>query len=73
MSLGRPRDGERPTPWAVCLVAGALAALGAQFALEGWAEASEIGHWIQHGVIFWSGVLVGLGILRLYQLGGGRA
>jgi hypothetical protein len=54
-------------------VVGAVAALGAQFGLEGWAEAGEIGHWVQHGVVFWSGVLVGVGLLRLYQLGGDRA
>jgi len=73
VSPGRPGNAGRPGPWAACVVVGAVAALGAQFGLEGWAEADEIGHWVQHGVVFWSGVLVGAGLLRLYQLGGGRA
>ena len=53
----------------VLLALGVAGALGAQFALDRWADASDLGHWTQHGVLFWSGLLAGAGLLSLYRRG----
>ena len=56
--------------WTAVLVGGVLLALVGQFLLDSFADSSTIGHWTQHALLFWSGILVGAGVLRLYQLGG---
>ena len=55
--------------WTAVLVGGVLLALVSQFLLDSFADSSTIGHWTQHALLFWSGILVGAGVLRLYQLG----
>jgi len=55
--------------WAAILIAGVAVALTAQFLLDGWADGSDTAHQIQHGLLFWSGLMVGGAVLRLYQLG----
>ena len=59
----------RASTWAGVLVGGLALALVAQFLLDSFADSSTIGHWAQHALLFWSGLMVGAGILRLYQLG----
>lgn len=55
--------------WTALLVGGlALVGVG-QFLLDSFAESSTIGHWTQHAILFWSGLMVGAGLLRLFQLG----
>lgn len=51
------------------LLAGAGAALASQFGLDAWASASQLGDWVQHGVIFWGGIAAGLGVAGLYRQG----
>ncbi len=41
------------------LAAAVAVALLAQFVLDAWAEQSSFLHWIQHGLIFWSGLVAG--------------
>jgi len=41
-------------------------ALLAQFALDGWSGQSDLNHWIQHGLLFWSGIAVGCAVVQLY-------
>ncbi len=55
--------------WTAVLVGGVLLTLVGQFLLDSFADSSTIGHWTQHALLFWSGILVGAGVLRLYQLG----
>ena len=55
--------------WTALLVGGVLLALVGQFLLDSFADSSTIGHWTQHALLFWSGIMVGAGVLRLYQLG----
>ena len=55
--------------WAGVLVGGLVLALLAQFLLDAFADTSNLGHWTQHALLFWSGLMTGAGILRLYQLG----
>jgi hypothetical protein len=55
--------------WAGVLVGGLALALVAQFLLDSFADSSTIGHWTQHALLFWSGLMIGAGVLRLYQLG----
>lgn len=66
--------GKRPASystlaWTAMLVAGVVLALVGQFLLDSFADASAIGHWTQHALLFWSGTMVAAGTLRLYQLG----
>ena len=56
-------------PWVAVLVGGVLLTLVGQFLLDSFADSSTIGHWTQHAVLFWGGIMVGTGVLRLYQLG----
>ena len=56
-------------PWAVTLLAGIGLALVAQFAMDSFADSSTLGHWAQHATLFLGGALVGVALLRLYQLG----
>jgi len=51
------------------LLAAVIVALIAQFPLEGWAERNDLVHWIQHGLLFWGGVGVGIAALTLYRRG----
>ena len=46
-----------------------MLALLAQFPLEVWAERNDLVHWIQHGLLFWSGAVAGTAALVLYQRG----
>ena len=55
--------------WAGTLGGGLALALVAQFLLDSFADSSTIGHWTQHALLFWSGLMIGAGVLRLYQLG----
>ena len=49
----------------LALAAGVLVVLVAQFALDSFADASQVGHWIQHGLLFAGGVVVGCALVRL--------
>jgi hypothetical protein len=55
--------------WAGVLVSGVALALVAQFLLDSFADATTLGHWTQHALLFWSGLMIGASVLRLYQLG----
>jgi len=57
----------------VTLVGALTLALLAQFPLEGWAEQSDLVHWIQHRLLFWSGAIAGAAALVLYRRGQGEA
>ena len=48
-------------------ILGLAVALVTQFSLDSWADESDLHHWTQHGLFFWSGVLVGLAGLSLYR------
>lgn len=50
------------------LCGGAALALFSQFFLDGWASVSQLGDWIQHGVIFWGGVGMGAAVVVLRRL-----
>jgi hypothetical protein len=54
---------------AAILVVGVVGAIVAQFFMDAWADQYESAHWIQHGLLFWAGLMVGAGGLRLYQAG----
>lgn len=51
------------------LICGVAIALVAQFPLEGWADGSDLGHWVQHGLLFWGGIGTGWGCVLLYRKG----
>jgi len=51
---------------AALLVLGVVIALITQFPLEAWSEQNDLNHWIQHGLLFWSGIAAGCGLLQLY-------
>lgn len=55
--------------WGVILGTGLAVALVAQFLLDSFADASTLGHWVQHAALFFAGILVGAALVRLYQLG----
>lgn len=55
-------------PLALILVSLVIAIL-AQFPLETWADQNDVVHWIQHGLLFWAGIGIGVGLLALYQRG----
>jgi hypothetical protein len=72
--MERPLGTEQRAPgsipaWAGVLAAGIALALVAQYLLDSFADSSTMGHWIQHASLFWAGIMVGAGLLRLYQLG----
>ncbi|HZU73082.1 MAG TPA: hypothetical protein VE990_09980 [Acidimicrobiales bacterium] len=54
--------------WAA-LVVGLGTTLAAQFGLDSWADESNFRHWIQHGLIFFGGLLAGAAVARLAQVG----
>ncbi|HEY6398036.1 MAG TPA: hypothetical protein VIX82_11335 [Solirubrobacteraceae bacterium] len=47
-------------------------ALVSQFALDSWADESDLHHWEQHGLLFWSGVAVGIAAVSLYRKAGSQ-
>jgi hypothetical protein len=48
------------------LLLGVAVALTAQFFLDSWSAQSDFNHWIQHGLLFWSGVAVGCALVMLH-------
>ena len=54
---------------AVLVLVGVAFALVAQFAMDRLADQSDFWHWTQHGLLFWSGLAVGVGALMLFQRG----
>lgn len=63
----RPVRGSAPA--ALLLLAAVAATLVAQFAMDSLADQSDIWHWAQHAVLFWSGVAAGAALLLLYRRG----
>jgi len=55
------------------LVAGVAVALLAQFPLEPVADQNDLVHWVQHGLIFWAGIVVGVSLTLLYRRGQRKA
>jgi predicted membrane-bound spermidine synthase len=55
------------------LLAGVAVVLLAQFPLEPLADQSDLVHWVQHGLIFWAGIAVGVSLTLLYRLGRRKA
>jgi hypothetical protein len=55
------------------LLVGVAVVLVAQFMLEGLADEREFWLWLQHGLIFFGGIVVGAAGLRLYWEGQRRA
>ena len=49
------------------------AVLFSQFGLDGLADSVPIVHWIQHGLLFGGGVVVGLALVELRRSGRERA
>ena len=65
---GADRAGPRrgvAAPLAAVLI-GVAVALIAQFPLDSFAEGSGAGHWLQHALLFWSGIVIGIGLYGLY-------
>jgi hypothetical protein len=54
---------------AILLVAGVVLVIIGQFFLDSLADGSDTWHWIQHGVLFAGGILVGVAGLRLWASG----
>ena len=57
----------------VALIAGVAVALLAQFPLEPFADQNDLVHWIQHGLLFWAGITVGISVILLYRRGQRKA
>ncbi|HEV2013506.1 MAG TPA: hypothetical protein VGR77_06460 [Candidatus Dormibacteraeota bacterium] len=57
----------------ISLIAGVAVALLAQFPLEPLANQSDLVHWIQHGLLFWSGIAVGISVTVFYRRGQRKA
>ena len=55
------------------LLAGVAVALLAQFPLEPLADQNTLVHWVQHGLIFWAGLVVGVSLTLLYRQGQRKA
>ncbi len=51
----------------IVLGCGLLATLTAQFGIDGFADTSQLGHWVQHGLLFGGGIAVGTALVRLHQ------
>ena len=62
-----PARGAR-VPAALLFVALA-GALIAQFAMDSLADESDIWHWAQHAILFWSGLAAGAALVVLYRRG----
>ena len=69
VSEGKERAAGGLSAWTAVLVGGVVLAGVGQFLLDSFADSSTIGHWTQHAILFWSGLMVGAGLLRLFQLG----
>lgn len=68
-----PGQAGGPPPWLglVLVALGAAAGLVSQFSLDPWASVSQLGDWVQHGLIFWGGIGVGTGVAVLWRQGRG--
>lgn len=53
----------------IVLATGVVVVLLAQFPMESFADQSDLGHWIQHGLLFWGGVTVGASLYGLWRRG----
>jgi hypothetical protein len=53
----------------LALGVGVIVVLLAQFPMETVAEQSDLVHWIQHGLIFWGGVVVGAATYAIWRRG----
>jgi hypothetical protein len=53
----------------VLLVIGVVLVILGQFFLDSLADSSDTWHWIQHGVLFAGGILVGVAGIRLWASG----
>ena len=51
----------------ILLGGGLLATLTAQFGIDSFADTSQLGHWLQHGLLFTGGVAVGSALVQLYR------
>lgn len=65
-----PAATSRTYVWAGVLIAGVVLVLCAQFVFDGLADGNDTWHVVQRAALLWGGVMVGAGVLRLYQLGG---
>jgi hypothetical protein len=61
-----------PLGFLALVVVGAGLAMFSEFGLNPWASVSQLGDWVQHGVIFWGGMAVGVGVAGLWRAGHGR-
>jgi hypothetical protein len=55
--------------WIGGLVIGVVLVIVGQFFLDGLADSSDTWHWIQHGVLFLGGLVIGIAGLRLWASG----
>lgn len=55
------------------LIAGVAVALLAQFPLEPFADQNDLVHWVQHGLLFWAGIIAGISVALLYRRGQRKA
>jgi hypothetical protein len=69
--MGAIRTGRRLTFGVALLLGGAALALYSEFLLDDWASVSQLGDWIQHGVIFWGAVGFGASLVVLHRPGDG--
>jgi len=56
-----------PIPWLAGLLAGLVATVVAQFFIDSLADGSDVWHWVQHGLLFAGGLLVGISLLQIYR------
>ena len=57
----------------IALLAGVVLVLAAQFPLEPLADQNDLIHWVQHGLLFWAGITVGISVTLLYRRGQRKA
>ena len=58
-----------PVPAAIVLLVGIALALIGQFYLDQLADTSDTWHQLQHGTLFFAGLLAGGAIMTLYRVG----
>ncbi len=51
----------------IMLGGGLLVTLTAQFGIDSFADSSQLGHWLQHGLLFAGGFTVGTSLVQLYR------
>lgn len=51
----------------IMLGGGLLATLTAQFGIDSFADSSQLGHWLQHGLLFAGGFTAGISLVQLYR------